>query len=43
VYTVAHSALVLAFTRDNLAHVVYPFGIPKDAWEKDLKLLSRGS
>ena len=43
VYTVAHAALVLAFSRDDLAHVVYPFGIPRDAWERDLRLLARGS
>jgi protein SCO1/2 len=41
-YTIAHTALVLAFTRDDLAHVAYPFGIPRDAWANDLKLLARG-
>ena len=41
-YTIAHIALVLAFTSDNLAHVAYPLGIPKDAWTNDLKLLAKG-
>ncbi len=42
-YTVGHSAIVLAFTRDNLAHVVYPFGIRQADWAKDLVLLTKGS
>jgi protein SCO1 len=41
-YTVGHSAIVLAFTRDNLAHVVYPFGIRQADWAKDLVLLTKG-
>lgn len=40
-YTIGHSAIVLAFTRDDLAHVVYPFGIRQDDWASDLVLLSR--
>jgi len=42
-YTIGHSAIVLAFTRDNLAHVVYPFGIRQADWAKDLVLLAKGS
>jgi protein SCO1/2 len=38
-YYVGHSAIVLAFTRDNLAHVVYPFGVRQADWAKDLQLL----
>lgn len=41
-YYVGHSAIVLAFTRDNLAHVVYPFGVRQADWAKDLQLLVRG-
>ncbi len=42
-YTVGHSAMVWAFTRDNLAHVAYPFGIRQSDWAKDLVILTRGS
>lgn len=42
-YTVGHSAMVFAFTRDNLAHVAYPFGIRQADWAKDLVILTRGS
>ncbi len=38
-YTVGHAAIVLAFSTDNLAHVVYPFGIRQADWSKDLTLL----
>lgn len=41
-YTIGHSTLVLAFTRDNLAHVVYPFGIRQADWARDLQLLVKG-
>ena len=39
VYTIAHNALVLAFTRDNLAHVAYPFGMKPADWAHDLARL----
>jgi protein SCO1/2 len=39
-YGIGHSTLVLAFTRDNLAHVFYPFGIRQSDWAKDLQLLA---
>ncbi len=42
-YYVSHAALVIAFSRDNLAHVVYPFGIPQAAWSNDLAILTKGS
>ena len=35
-YTVGHSSLVVAFTADNQAHVVYPFGIRQEDWAHDL-------
>ncbi len=41
VYTIAHNALVLAFTRDNLAHVAYPFGMTPDDWRHDLARLAK--
>ncbi len=39
-YYVGHPASVIAFTRDNLAHVVYPFGIRQQDWARDLPLLT---
>lgn len=42
-YSVSHAAFVLAYTTDNQAHIVYPFGIQQDAWEHDLlKLVKEG-
>lgn len=38
-YTIGHSAVVFAYTRDNVAHVVYPFGIRQQDWAKDLPRL----
>ena len=40
-YSVGHAALVLAFTPDDSAHVVYPFGVRQADWAKDLELLSK--
>jgi protein SCO1/2 len=40
-YGVGHPASVLAFTRDNVAHVIYPFGIRQQDWVHDLPLLVR--
>ncbi|MBI2072282.1 MAG: SCO family protein [Gemmatimonadetes bacterium] len=40
-YAVGHSALVVAFTADNLAHVVYPFGTRQEDWAQDLPQLVR--
>jgi protein SCO1/2 len=42
-YTIGHSAFVIAFTRDDLAHVIYPFGIRQADWAKDLQLMTKGS
>jgi protein SCO1/2 len=38
-YSVAHANFVVAYTKDNLAHVIYPGGIGKDDWIHDLPLL----
>jgi hypothetical protein len=38
-YSVAHANLVIAYTKDNLAHVIYPGGVSKDDWVHDLPLL----
>lgn len=38
-YGVAHANFVLAYTKDNLAHVIYPGGFSKDDWVHDLTLL----
>jgi protein SCO1/2 len=38
-YSVAHANFVVAYTRDNLAHVIYPGGVSKDDWIHDLPLL----
>ena len=42
-YSVAHANFVLAYTRDNLAHVIYPGGVGKDDWVHDLPLLVKES
>lgn len=40
-YQVGHAAAVVAFTPDNLARVMYPFGIRQADWANDLpKLLT---
>jgi len=41
-YSVAHAAVVFAFTADDLAHVVYPFGIRQADWAADLPQLLFG-
>jgi protein SCO1 len=38
-YGVAHANFVLAYSKDNLAHVIYPGGVSKDDWVHDLSLL----
>ena len=40
-YPVGHAAQVIAFTTDNLAHIVYPFGIRQSDWASDLPRLAR--
>jgi protein SCO1/2 len=42
-YLVSHSAAVLVYTTDNLAHLVYPSGFYKEDWVHDLsKLVTNG-
>ena len=38
-YSVAHANFVVAYTRDNLAHVIYPGGVSEGDWIHDLPLL----
>jgi protein SCO1 len=38
-YGVTHASFVLAYSKDNLAHVIYPGGVSKDDWVHDLPLL----
>jgi protein SCO1/2 len=43
-YAVNHPAMVIAYTTDNVAHVLYPFGVKKAAWLHDLpKMVKEGS
>ena len=42
-YSVSHAAFVIAYTPDNMAHTVYPFGVRQDDYAHDLyKLVSEG-
>jgi protein SCO1 len=36
---VSHANVVLAYTKDNFAHVIYPGGVSRDDWVHDLPLL----
>jgi len=38
-YQVAHANFVIAYTMDEMAHVLYPGGVAKDDWIHDLPLL----
>jgi protein SCO1/2 len=38
-YAVSHANFVLAYTKDNLAHVIYPGGVTRDDWAHDLPQL----
>jgi protein SCO1/2 len=40
-YEVGHAAFVLAYTKDNLAHVIYPFGVKQEDLAHDLPLLAK--
>jgi protein SCO1 len=40
-YSVPHANFVIAYTKDNLAHVIYPGGVSKDDWIHDLPLLTK--
>src|SRR5579863_8905242 len=39
-YEVGHAAFALAYTKDNLAHVIYPGGVKEDDWAHDLPYLA---
>ena len=39
-YEVGHAAFVLAYTKDNLAHVIYPVGLAAEDWAHDLPFLA---
>lgn len=39
-YDVGHAAFVLAYTKDNLAHVIYPVGVKGEDFVHDLPLLA---
>ena len=38
-YLVSHAAHIMAFTRDDSAHVVFPFGTRQSDWMRELPLL----
>ncbi|MFN8051994.1 MAG: SCO family protein [Acidimicrobiales bacterium] len=38
-YVVGHASQILAFTPDNLCHILYPFGVVEQQWSKDLPRL----
>jgi protein SCO1/2 len=38
-YAVSHANFVLAYTKDNLAHVIYPGGVTQQDWAHDLPQL----
>ena len=40
-YEVEHSAFIFAYSRDNLAHIVYPAGVKQDDWVHDLPYLAK--
>jgi protein SCO1/2 len=39
-YEVGHAAFVLAYTKDNFAHVIYPVGMKQEDWVHDLPYLT---
>ena len=38
-YAVAHASFVLAYTKDNLGHLIYPSGVTQKDWTHDLPRL----
>ena len=38
-YEVGHSAFVVAYTKDDLGHVIYPVGLSMEDWVHDLPIL----
>jgi len=41
-YYVGHAGQVIAFTNDDLAHIVYPFGVRQLDWANDIPILVNG-
>ncbi len=42
-YAMSHAAVVIAFTTDNIAHLLYPLGVSQDDWAHDIeKLVNEG-
>jgi protein SCO1/2 len=41
-YEIGHAAQIIAYTSDDLTHIVYPFGIQRDDWTADLPRLADG-
>jgi protein SCO1 len=41
-YLVGHASQVMAYTADDLGHVVYPFGVRQQDWAHDLPRLAAG-
>jgi protein SCO1/2 len=39
-YDVGHAAFVIAYTKDNLGHVIYPVGVKQADWVHDLPRLA---
>jgi protein SCO1/2 len=35
-YEISHAAFVFAYSKDNLAHLIYPAGMTDEDWEHDL-------
>src|SRR5215471_13418115 len=42
-YAVSHANFVIAYSKDDLAHVIYPGGVSKDDWVHDVPLLINGT
>jgi protein SCO1/2 len=42
-YEVGHAAFVFAYSKDNLAHVIYPVGFTTEDMAHDLQLLAQGA
>jgi len=40
-YAVAHANFIVAYTKDNRAHVIYPGGVSQADWVHDLPLLAK--
>ena len=38
-YSVTHANFVIAYTKDNFGHVIYPGGVSEDDWIHDMALL----